>query len=167
MPAVWTAPATWQVDQLVTNDDMNEQVRDNLLYLMSPNHEQIIRNNSGSYSTTSATFEDIDGTNLSISITTHGGPVLVRFGGSLTTGGSFVAFDFTVDGTRIGAAYTNGLAQYEVNPEYHYFELTHIITALAAGTYTIRVQWRRGSTNTVALYSATAQNPVVFEAIEL
>ena len=47
MPANWTTPITWNVDQLVTNTDLNQQLRDNLDYLLSPNHERIIRDNSG------------------------------------------------------------------------------------------------------------------------
>lgn len=33
MPAIWTPPITWVVDQLVTEDHLNEQVRDNLEFL--------------------------------------------------------------------------------------------------------------------------------------
>ncbi len=33
MTAVWTPPLTWLVDQLVTEQDLNEQVRDNLEFL--------------------------------------------------------------------------------------------------------------------------------------
>ncbi|MBC6935320.1 MAG: hypothetical protein DWB42_05730 [Chloroflexi bacterium] len=33
MTAVWTPPITWLVDQLVTEQDLNEQVRDNLEFL--------------------------------------------------------------------------------------------------------------------------------------
>lgn len=33
MPAIWTPPITWVVDQLVTEADLNQQVRDNLEFL--------------------------------------------------------------------------------------------------------------------------------------
>ncbi|MBI5671126.1 MAG: hypothetical protein HZC41_24280 [Chloroflexi bacterium] len=33
MPAIWTPPITWLVDQLVTEADLNQQVRDNLEFL--------------------------------------------------------------------------------------------------------------------------------------
>lgn len=33
MPVIWTPPITWQVDQLVTEADLNQQVRDNLEFL--------------------------------------------------------------------------------------------------------------------------------------
>jgi len=73
----WTAPKTWTVDGVLTAADMNTYVRDNLHYLLSPNKGVIIRNNNGDYSTTSTSWVDVDATNLSLTITTHGGPVLV------------------------------------------------------------------------------------------
>lgn len=33
MPAIWTPPITWLVDQLVTEADLNQQLRDNLEFL--------------------------------------------------------------------------------------------------------------------------------------
>lgn len=33
MPVIWRPPITWQVDQLVTEADLNQQVRDNLEFL--------------------------------------------------------------------------------------------------------------------------------------
>ena len=85
MPAVWTTPATWDVDQLVTNDDLNEQVRDNLEYLLSPNHDQIVRDNSGDYTITNVgTFQDIDTTNLSIHF--HN-PIVITGNGISKSGG--------------------------------------------------------------------------------
>jgi hypothetical protein len=96
MPAVWTTPATWEVDQLVTNDDLNEQVRDNLEYLLSPHHERIVRDNGGDYSITNVlTFQDIDTTNLSITLVTHGGPLLVHLGGSFEFGGNGCYFEWS------------------------------------------------------------------------
>ncbi len=171
MPAVWTAPATWQVDQLVTNDDLNEQVRDNLSYLLSPNHQRIVRDNGGNYSITNVTtFQDIDTTNLSITLVTHGGPVQVHFQAIGWTNGTAHEsyFDITLDGTRVGSAYTQGLATLVTDPgERHVVSISILLTSLAAGTYILRPQWRTSTSDTVTLFSATAQNPVIFEAIEL
>ena len=33
MPATWTAPRTWVAEEIVDQDHLNEQVRDNLLYV--------------------------------------------------------------------------------------------------------------------------------------
>ena len=36
MSPVWNTPLTWQVDQLVTEADLNSQLRDNLRFLKDP-----------------------------------------------------------------------------------------------------------------------------------
>lgn len=38
----WNTPTTWEVGQLVTNTDMNTQVRDNLEYLYAASHDVVI-----------------------------------------------------------------------------------------------------------------------------
>lgn len=171
MPAIWTTPITWNVDQLVTNDDLNEQVRDNLEYLLSPNHQRIIRDNGGNYSLTNVlTFQDIDSTNLSITLETHGGPVLVRFMSTGRTNGTSnpCNLDIAVDGTRIGAAYTLGLLTLGIeSTSWIPVSLAILITGLAAGTHIFRPQWRSSSTGTFTLRANTSDNPTVFEVIEL
>lgn len=173
MPANWTTPITWNVDQLVTNTDLNQQVRDNLDYLLSPNHQRIVRDNSGAYSITSVTtFQDIDSVNLSISLVTHGGPVWVNLMGRAAVGASEeVYFDLAVDGVRVGGSYTLGLVgsltgavggtlNFPVN-------MSLLLTGLSAGTYVLRPQWRTQSGDSVSLFADTTTNPVIFEAIEL
>ena len=168
MPANWTEPITWAVDQLVTNSDLNEQLRDNLLYLLSPNHERIVRDNSGSYSITNVTtFQDIDGTNLSIDLTTHGGPVWLHLQASVNTGGTVHEsfYDFAVDGVRVADGYAAGLGQY--NNDACAPLSIGVLLPLAAGTYTFRPQWCTGSGDTATMRAGTANCPVIFEAIEL
>jgi hypothetical protein len=168
MPAVWTTPITWQVDQLVTNTDLNEQVRDNLEYLLSPNHQRIMRDNGGAYSITNVTtFQDIDSTNLSITITTHGGPVLVHFQGTINPGATTAGYlDLTVDGVRVGAAFTTGLTTIG-GTGVDLRSMMILLTGLAAGTYTIRPQWRTDPSDTLTLNASAATNPTVLEVIEL
>ena len=170
MPAIWTTPATWQVDQLVTNNDLNEQVRDNLEYLLSPNHERIVRDNSGDYSITNVTtFQDIDTTNLSITLVTHGGPVLVHLGGTYEFGGNGGYFDIAIDGNRVGSSYTKGLKAVDGHSAGDVLgvDILLLLTGLAAGTYTLRPQWRTESTNSATLWARTNDTPLIFEAIEL
>lgn len=172
MTAVWTTPITWNVDQLVTNTDLNEQLRDNLDYLLSPNHERILRDNSGTYSLTNVTtFQDIDATNLSIDLETHGGPVWVHFQAIAYTSGTAVLgyFDIAVDGTRIGTAFTLGLATVNSSDgnERRPTSISLLLTGLSAGTHTIRPQWRTGSGDTITLLANSSTNPLILEAIEL
>lgn len=55
----WTSPATWTFEQLVTESDLNVQLRDNLLILKTP------MNDSGKIHAISSTyFVDLSGTNL-------------------------------------------------------------------------------------------------------
>jgi hypothetical protein len=171
MPAVWTAPITWQVDQLVTEADLNEQLRDNLEYLLRPNHQQIIRNNGGNYTLTGVTtFQDIDSANLSLTLVTHGGPVWVHFQAVAYTLGTAHEgyFDLTVNGTRVGAAYSQGLATH-VNDagERTLVSLCLLLTGLSAGTHIIRPQWATSPSDTVHLLANSTQNPIILEAIEL
>jgi hypothetical protein len=171
MPAVWTTPITWSVDQLVTNDDLNEQVRDNLEYLLSPNHQQIIYNNGGNLTITNVvSFQDIDSANLTITLNTHGGPVLVRFMGSGRSNGTSnpCSLDLTVDGTRVGAAHTLGLLTLGIEgASWIPVNLSLLITGLAAGPHIFRPQWRTPASATFTLRSNSSDNPVVFEVIEL
>ena len=171
MPANWTTPITWNVDQLVTNTDLNQQLRDNLDYLLSPNHERIIRDNSGDYSITNVTtFQDIDSTNLSITLVAHGGPVWVHFQAIGKSNGTAHEgyFDIAIDGVRLGNSYTQGLARIQSDGTvWPTISVGVLLTSLAAATYTLRPQWRTATSNTVTLRSSTTYVPVIFEAIEL
>ena len=173
MTATWTTPATWNVDQLVTNDDLNEQLRDNMDYLLSPSHGGIIWDNSGDYGITSVTsFQDIDSTNLSLDVETHGGPVWVYFQATGVVGADEVlSLDLSIDGTSLGASYTHGLGRW-LNPSGGVsldlqVGFSVLLTGLSAGTYTLRPQWRSGSGDTVNLRASTSVSPVIFGAIEL
>jgi hypothetical protein len=172
MPAIWTTPITWNVDQLVTNNDLNEQVRDNLEYLLSPHHARIVRDNGGTYALTNVTtFQDIDTANLSIDLDTHGGPVLVHFQASGYTNGTAHAayLDIAVDGARVGNDYTQGLVTLisADNAARLIISLVVLITGLSAGSHTFRPQWATAPTDTVTLLASTSTNPIIFEAIEL
>lgn len=171
MPAEWKTPITWTVDQLVSADDLNEQVRDNLEYLLSPNHQQIIYNNGGNLTLTNVVnFQDIDSANLSITLNTHGGPVLVRFMSSGHSNGTSnpCHLDLTVDGTRVGAAHTLGLLTLGIdNAAWIPVNLSLLITGLAAGPHIFRPQWRTQASGTFTLRANSSDNPAIFEVIEL
>ena len=173
MPANWTTPITWNVDQLVTNTDLNQQLRDNLDYLLSPNHQRIVRDNGSSYSITSVTtFQDIDSVNLSISLVTHGGPVWVSLlGRANISPGTISHFDVTVDGVRVGAAYTLGLTGFAVGAVAAGVSIpvnvSLLLTGLNAGTHVLRPQWRTGGGDTTSLSADATTHPLIFEAIEL
>jgi hypothetical protein len=152
MPAIWTAPRSWSVGELVTAALLNAHLRDNLDFLKTPPTASYILNESADYTTTSTSFVSVDNTKLSLAITTAGGDVLVGFSGVITGSTNLNAFfDVEVDGVRIAGddgLIVNGAAsggRYTVT----FFRL---ITGLSAGVHTFKLQWRT-STGTLTLYA--------------
>jgi hypothetical protein len=165
----WTAMNDLSTGDLVTEADM-DAIRGNIEYLLDPNHART-RRDTASYTTTSTTFVDVDATNLAISLETHGGPVLVSVAGaaSMTGVGALTYFDLEVDGVRQGSASGSGAGLVAFTSpaasHQHNISLAHLVTGLAAGTHTFKLQWRVSAT-TATLYAA-ANNPVHVMAIEL
>jgi hypothetical protein len=167
----WTPMNNLATGDLVTESDM-DALRGNLDYLLDPNKSALLDTAGSIYSTTSTTFVDISATNLSISLTTHGGPVLVIFSGSMYAGTSStrVWLDITVDGSRhSGTSYGLlqvvglGTAIADTRP----ICMVALLTGLAAGTYTLRPQWAVSAGGTVWMLSNASTCPVQFSAIEL
>ena len=98
----WTQPKTWASEPL-TSTDMNTHLRDNLEALKDPPSNNYELNEASNYTTTSTTFVDVDATNLSLTIVTHGGDIMVHFHGMFdhNTNGGYVFLDVDLDGTRI------------------------------------------------------------------
>jgi hypothetical protein len=156
---------TWVASSVVSAAQLNEQLRDNLVYLLSRPHQRIIRN--AGYSTTSTTFVDIDSTNLSITLTLSSGAVLVGLevnafydGGS----GSRPVFDITIDGTRYANAVATGLGGITgVSSSFTvHLSFTALVVGLTVGSHVFRPVWRNTVTSTASLVS-----PVVFWALEV
>lgn len=148
----WTNPKTWVTGDVVTADDLNTEVRDNLMYLKSANTYSEVSADM-TYSTASASWADIDPTNLSLSVTTRGGLLMLSFEAviRMTDDRMTPFFDITINGTRQGGTY--GLGQHIV--EYNGFPAGDFIKPLRmniqywranlpAGTYVLRPQWRIG-----------------------
>lgn len=146
---------------------MNTHVRDNLLALKDPPSTAVTLNASD-LTTTSTSFTNIDGTNLSKQITTTGGDVIVHFEGSFAMSNSDLSsrcrgsLDFTVDGTRQGntdgclTLGEGGFSEHTDNEGGTPVTLTRLVTGLAAGTHTFAMQWMVGSdgagTTTIRLF---------------
>lgn len=160
----WTTPTTVNAGDKLTSTLWNNEVVGNLNYLLSPNKAVVIHNNGSDYTTTSTTFVDVDATNLSLTITTHGGPVLVVAVCKAMNGNGFGAggLDITMDGTRIGANTTLGLA--DVGNVYMSYSLVALVSP-SAGSHTFRLQFRADAGTTTVYSNSTL--PVVMAAIEL
>lgn len=119
---------------------------------------------SANYSTTSTTFVKVS-SDLDLSITTHGGNVLVWFAGVTGDSSSGTYWDIWVDGTQVtpggGFAYTK--------PQTSQTAFTWLLTGLSAGTHTIELYWHA----TISSYPAvlhvdtTGQNAAQFGAMEV
>ena len=118
---------------------------------------------AGDYSTTSASFVDVDTNALVINLTTGAGWVWLLLVGSISAGGlQFICFDFTVDGVRQGQV--KGVQQVQAG----YTQDLQIawLTEVTAGSHVFRPQWRVSGGSAV-LRASTAETPLVFAVLEL
>ncbi len=106
---------------------------------------------AGNYTTTSASFTDVDGTNLALSITTGARRCLVSLAGSMQNSTAvFYALDLLVDGTSVtsgnGIVSGNGTAIVPCS-------FTFLTDVLTAASHTFKLQYKT-SGGTLTLYGA-------------
>lgn len=149
----WHTPITWVADQLVTETQLNQQLRDNLSYLKervdAPASAAYFLNESADYSTTSTTFVDIDPFRLSFTLNTSGRALMIGFHGvvaAATTTESIAYFDVTVDGVRVGGddgltlvARKTGAGNSAAVDSVAFVVL---VEGISAGEHIFRLQWR-------------------------
>lgn len=135
----WNAPKTWLAGEMVDQDDLNQQVRDNLLHLYSPPTASI--KSTTAYATTSTSFVDINAA-LEVSIVTTGGRLLI-VAHLYAPGTTFPAsVRYLLDGVAISDV---------LQPSNLFVYWTD---ALPAGTHTIKPQWNVSSgTATMSFYN--------------
>jgi hypothetical protein len=145
------------VGEIPTAAIFNTHVRDNLDALKNPPTAAYNVNEVADYSTSSASFVDIDATDLALAITTTGGDILVGFVGSLLiTGGTpsgGVYFDVALDGTRKGGDDGICAASNFRTDETVPVSFAYLIRSVPAGAHTLRLQWRTGTSTTATLYA--------------
>ena len=154
----WTAPRNWTPDELVDEDIMNVHVRDNLNALKTPPSADYVLNEAGDYSGAGAGWADIDSTNLSLTITTTGGDVMVHFHGLFwTTAGSVrVYLDVEVDGLGNRTAGDDGIIGDLVITSGTSIAFTRLITGLPAGAHVFDLQWNAAAVHRMAAGAGTA-----------
>lgn len=121
------------------------------------------RQTAGSYTTPGSTYADIDGTNLSRTISTGAHRVKVTLTGFFTVNvNNLISIDVLVDGTGLGG---NGAWVYRghsVGGETVTF--TYVTAQLTAASHTIKLQWKdNGASGTLN----TAGSPTIFLVEEL
>lgn len=149
----WTTPKTWTSEPL-TSSDLNTHLRDNLLALKQRGSGNVELDEASQFTTTSTSFVDIDGTVLTLDVTTTGGDVLVGFVGTLehSANGGRTFFNISVDG--VSEAADDGIfgTQLDTGARNTAVCFVYRLTGLSAGTYTIRPQWKVAS-GTATLYT--------------
>lgn len=125
-------------------------------------------NEGSNYTVSSTTFVDIDATNLSLTITTDGGDVLVGFYGNVAqTSGALARlyFDLDVDGARFGGddgmvaivTTSNDAASDAHRP----VSFVALLDNLSAGSHTFKLQWKvELGTAPYTLYAASGTSPL-------
>lgn len=161
MPANWTQPATWSVNQLVTADDLNTHLRDNLEFLKSPPTGSYLANEATDYSTTSTTFVDVDSAKFAYTLDTEGGDIMIGWFGSvrLSQVDRYFYFDVLVNTLgRVGG--DDGLIvcrnpSVTINNRTIAVSFVFLLRSVPAGTHTFKLQWKVDGAS-ATLYSGAA-----------
>ncbi|MFZ4815661.1 MAG: hypothetical protein ACOYL5_14075 [Phototrophicaceae bacterium] len=148
----WTPPKTWQTGDLVTANDLNTHLRDNLLALKAARLLGSLSYNAN-YSTTSQSWVNVDATNLNLTVVTRGGLLLIGMRSviSMSSGSRVGQFDLALDGARQGG--TNGLFAFKADADGGAYSFHQDIPAsflylkqgVAAGNHSVTLQWRVGT----------------------
>ncbi len=149
----WTNPITFTPGQVVTATDLNLNIRDNELYLLAGRPAGfVVRQGTADYSTTSASFVDVDAANLILTLTLSGSRVLViahaLINASLSAGACYL--DWIVDSSaRAGG--TGGVANNAISgggTQIHGVTAIGLFSGLAPGAHTFKLQFRGNGTGT-------------------
>lgn len=144
MTPTWHTPRTWQVDQLVTEADLNSQLRDNLNFLKDPPTAFVSLDEASNYGSSSNEFVDVDRERLALNLTTAGGDLLVVFFGVVKNhdGRGGVALDVTLDGARIGKDDGLIVSSLELR-SWLPVSFSALVRDVAAGPHNLYLQWKR------------------------
>lgn len=148
----YTQPTTRNTGDSITASIWNTDLVDNVIALKNPPSASYVANEAANWTTTSTSFVDVDATDLSLSITTTGGDVMIGFHGNVSGANISVYLDVAMDGTRLGTddgfigvfvttTVTNGTVGF-----------VRLVTGVSAGAHTFKLQWRVSS-GTGTLYA--------------
>jgi len=153
----WTTPKTWSSEPL-TSIDLNTYVRDNQNHLKDRLDAGVNRviSEGQMLSTTANDFVDVDATKLALTLTTHGGDVLLGFTGTVqhTRGNATSYFNVAVDGVDYIAddgllglrnAYSGDTIK--IKP----LSFVLLISGLSAGSHSFRLRWKTSANNTASM----------------
>lgn len=157
MTAIWTAPRTWAVGELVTAALMNTHVRDNLDWLKTPIAASATW--SSNFTTTSASYVDITG--ATVTLTTNGGGVDVFVLFDLTDSlAATVYIQLVIDGVAYQRIATIVLAASEIKP--CAIPLHIPAASLSAASHTIKLQALTNAGTLTVYGSSAASTPRLY-----
>lgn len=135
----WNNP-TWKAES-ITVEKLNTRLRDNMTALKEPPTDYYHYSYTGaSFATTTSTSFAVISANLSLSLTTTGGDVLLVFNAAASN----CYLDFTVDDERLGG--TDGILAIPTLATYgEQTQMIWLAQNLAAGDHTFEVHWKVAS----------------------
>lgn len=153
----WTTPKTWSSEPL-TSLDLNTYVRDNQNHLKDRLDSAANRSVAGAsvLTTTATEFVDVDADALSLTLTTHGGDVLVGFTGTARhkNNGGETRFNVAVDGVDYiaddGIVSLHTLYSGDTNRNKP-LSFVLMITQLSAGSHSFKLRWKTSKGNTAQM----------------
>ncbi len=154
----WITPKDWAVDEQLTASKLNTHLRDNLNALKAPPSDNYECNEGSDYSTNGTSFADVDGTNLSLTITTTGGDVMVGFHGTFqaATQGTFY-LDVYVDSADDGGD-DGYLVQTIAANTPNSVSFVRLITGLSAAAHTFKLRWKTNGVSVTLFAGAGTSN---------
>lgn len=157
----WTSPKTYIVGDPLTAAEMNTYQRDNMNALKTPPEEAKQVNEGADYTTASATFVDVDATDLSLSVTTTGGDLMIGFYGSFLGSALMLAYLNVVIDEAVVALEDGMVVQTIDVASAQVVSFVHIETGVSPGAHTIKLQWKAsGGTATMYAGAGTANADV-------
>ena len=153
----WTAPKTWSSEPL-TSLDLNSNVRDNLNHLKDrlDSSANVFLSGNSFLQTTATEFVDVDAVNLALTLTTHGGDVLLGFTGTVqcSNGNGSAYVNVAVDDVDYVA--DDGIVRHMISASFDFnrhkpLSFVMLIPALSAGSHTFKLRWKASASNTAKM----------------
>jgi len=150
----WSTPRTWTAGELATASLLNTHLRDQLDFLKAPPTGSKTLNEAANYTTNATSFADVDSTNLSFTLNTAGGDVLITFTGTFShnTAAGRVYLDVSVDGTDTFGDDGLLVTACETAARFYSFSMVAWKLSLSAGSHTFRLRWKT-NTGILTLYA--------------
>lgn len=153
----WTTPKTWASEPL-TSVDLNTYVRDNQNHLKDRIDSSASTVVSGirNYSTTATEWVDVDPQELSLTLDTHGGDVLLGFAGAIyhRLDNKATYFNIAVDDSNYFSG--DGVTQFHNSAHNDAFRfkplsIVVMIPSLSTGSHVFKLRWKTSRDNTATM----------------